>query len=99
MDPRCNKINCMCTHTNGCVKGFIEIRYKDTKKVIRNSEEIIVETWYDGVKFCPTCDPIRAHIQDTSRTPEEMAERLRARSTFKQAENYEKEETSKTRTL
>jgi uncharacterized Zn finger protein (UPF0148 family) len=58
-----------------------------------------IETWYDGVQFCPTCDPERAHIQATSTSSEEMAERLRNRSQFKVAENYDNQEASKTRTL
>lgn len=99
MDPRCIKPNCQCTHSNGCIKGYIFVRYKDVKTVTRNNKKETIEKWYEGVRFCPTCDPVRAHIQDSSRTSEEMAERLRNRSSLKHAENYEKEETSKTRTL
>jgi hypothetical protein len=95
----CGRINCICTHTNGCVKGFIDTRYVDKKELIRKGEKIVVETWYDGVLFCPTCDPERAYIQNTSRTSEEMTQRLRERSSFKQEETYKNNESSKTRTL
>ena len=96
---RCKNVNCQCTHTDGCERGFIWVRYKETKVVRQNDEEKTIEIWRDGVKFCPVCDPIRAHIQDTSRSPEEMAERLRARSSLKHAENYEKQDEAKTKVL
>lgn len=99
MDPKCNKPNCQCTHTDGCVKGYIEVRYKTTDTVIRNGVKNTIEKWYDGVRFCPVCDPIRAHIQDTSRSSEEMADRLRALSPTKRAENYEKDNEARTHTL
>lgn len=95
----CGRINCVCTHTEGCVKGFIHTRYVDRKELIRNGEKKVVETWYDGVLFCPTCDPERAHIQNTSRSSEEMTQRLRERSSLKSSDYYDKEEASKTRTL
>lgn len=99
MDNRCVKSTCFCTHTDGCEKGFIWVRYKHTEKRVRHGEEILIETWYDGVRFCPVCDPERAHIQETSKSSEEMAERLHARSPRKSAENYDKEEATRTRTL
>jgi len=99
MDRKCNRISCQCTHTNGCVKGFLQVRYVDRKKIMRDGVLTEIETWYDGVQFCPTCDPERAHIQATSTSSEEMAERLRNRSQFKVAENYDNQEASKTRTL
>ena len=95
----CGKLSCICTHDNGCEKGFIWTRYPDRKEVIRNGEKKVVETWYEGVLFCPTCDPERAYIQKTSRTSEEMAQRLTERSKYKQEETYKNNETSKTRTL
>lgn len=95
----CGRINCVCTHTDGCVKGFIYTRYVDRKELIKNGEKKVVETWYDGVLFCPTCDPERAHIQNTSRSSEEMTQRLRERSSLKSSDYYDKEEASKTRTL
>lgn len=99
MDTKCHRVNCLCTHTDGCVKGYIETRYKVVEKRIRNNEPITIEKWYDGVKFCPVCDPVRAHIQETSRSSEEMADRLRALSPNKRAENYEKENEARTHTL
>ena len=99
MGLKCNRLNCYCTHTDGCEKGFIYVRYADKKIIIRDGVQTEIEVWYDGVRFCPICDPERAHIQSTSTSSEEMAERLRSRSQFKYSENYEKQETSKTRTL
>ena len=99
MDSKCNKINCICTHTDGCEKGFIFIRYCDKKIIMQNSVQTTVETWYDGVRFCPICDPERAHIQTTSTTSEEMQQRLRNRSSLKSSDNYDKEEATRTRTL
>ena len=96
---RCNKTNCICTHTNDCERGYIFVRYKHTEKRVREGNEILIETWYDGVRFCPTCDPERAHIQNTSTTNEEFAERLRNRSILKSSDNYDKEEATRTRTL
>lgn len=95
----CGRINCRCTHTEGCEKGFISVRYLDRTEKIRNNEKVIIETWYDGVYFCNVCDPERAHIQQTSTSSEEMAHRLRERSKYKHAENYEQQEVAKTRTL
>jgi uncharacterized Zn finger protein (UPF0148 family) len=89
----------MCTHTDGCEKGFISVRYKHTEKRMREGKQILIETWYDGVRFCPVCDPERAHIQSTSTSSEELAERLRNRSSFKSSDNYDKEEATRTRTL
>jgi uncharacterized Zn finger protein (UPF0148 family) len=99
MDTRCNKLNCFCTHTDGCEKGFIWVRYKHTEKRMREGKQILIETWYDGVRFCPICDPERAHIQDTSTSSEELAERLRNRSSLRSSDNYDREEATRTRTL
>ena len=82
-----------------CENGFIQIRYKDSVKKMYKGEEIVVETWYDGTRFCPVCDPKRAHIQNTSTTSEELGQRLRELSHYKSAENYDKQEASKTRIL
>jgi hypothetical protein len=95
----CGKMNCRCTHTDGCVKGFIEKDYVIKKFFDTPTGQRVVETKYEGVVFCSTCDPERAHIQNTSRSSEEMTERLRARSHSKSSENYQREESSKTRTL
>lgn len=66
---------------------------------MRHGEQILIETWYDGVRFCPICDPERAHIQDTSTSSEELAERLRNRSSLRSSDNYDREEATRTRTL
>ena len=96
---KCERINCICTHTEGCDRGFIFTRYKDVKELNVNGEKKTIETWYDGVLFCPTCYPERAFIQRTSATSEEMQHRLRERSHLKATENYEKSEERKTNVL
>ena len=98
-ENHCRRINCRCTHTEGCERGYIFVRYLDTKVVIRKGVETKIETWYDGVQFCSVCDPERAHIQRTSASSEEMQQRLRERSSYKNTENYEKQEAGKTRSL
>ena len=95
----CGKVNCICTHKDGCVKGFIHTRYADKRYINTPDGQKVVETWYDGVLFCPTCDPERAHIQKTSRSSEELNQRLQERSSLKSNDHYDKEEASKTRTL
>lgn len=95
----CRRPNCRCTHTDGCERGFISVIYVDEKVRYVNGEKKTVRTQYDGVEFCEVCDPERAYIQKTSKSSEELAERLRARSSYKSAENYERTEASKTRTL
>jgi len=95
----CGRTNCICTHNNGCEKGFIWTRYADKKYIQTKEGQKVVETWYEGVLFCPTCDPERAYIQKTSRSSEEMTQRLRERSSLKSSDYYDKEEASKTRTL
>ena len=99
MDNHCLRNACPCKHEE-CVKGFIETSYVSTKEIKTREGEIkTIETEYEGVLFCPTCDPERASIQRTSASPEEFRERLTNRSHFKATENFQKEEASKTRTL
>ena len=99
MANACSKPECRCEHTK-CDFGWIYGTFvtEDIKNT-RNGEKIVVKTEYEGVKFCPTCDPERAHIQETSATRDEMARRLNERSTHKRAEIYEKQEAEKTRIL
>jgi len=99
MDNHCMRNTCKCKHED-CVKGFIFTRYVSTKETRTKEGEIkTVETEYDGVLFCPTCDPERASIQRTSASPEEMRERLSNRSQYKTVDNFKKEEASKTQIL
>lgn len=99
MDTHCMRNACPCKHVD-CVKGYIHTTYVSTKETRTKEGEVkTIETEYEGVLFCPTCDPERASIQRTSASPEEMRERLSNRSQFKAKENFEKEEASKTRTL
>ena len=83
-----------------CVNGFISLEYKSvTTKKTREGNVINIENVYDGVAFCPTCEPERAQIQQSSKSNEEYWQRLRTRSQYKVAENYDLNEASKTRTL
>ncbi len=95
MTLHCGRTACRCTHTEGCEKGFIHVRYVSRKWIKTKTGNKEIEKWYDGVVFCKVCDPERAHIQETSRSTEELTERLRARSNNK-SNTYEE---SKTRTL
>lgn len=99
MANACNKPECRCEHID-CDYGwiyatFVTVEEKNTRK----DGKIVVQTEYEGVKFCPQCDPQRAHIQDTSSSAEELQRRLSERTPIKRAEIYEKQEASKTRIL
>ena len=95
----CKREGCKCEHIE-CDNGYIFTTYVTKKEnKARNGEIIVVEMEYEGVLFCPQCDPQRAHIQSTSSSSEEMARRLNERSPIKRAEIYEKQEASKTRIL
>jgi hypothetical protein len=99
MDTHCMRNACPCKHEE-CVKGYIYTTYVSAKEIKTREGEIkTIETEYEGVLFCPTCDPERAHIQRTSASSQEMRERLANRSPINAKENFEKEEASKTRTL
>jgi len=99
MDTHCMRNACPCKHVE-CVKGFIHTTYVSTKETRTKEGEIkTIEIEYEGVLFCPTCDPERASIQRTSASSQEMRERLANRSQLKATENFQKEEASKTRTL
>jgi guanylate kinase len=95
----CKREGCKCSHTD-CDNGYVFTTYvTKTERKARNGDKIVVESEYEGVLFCPDCDPERAHIQSTSSSSEEMARRLNERSPIKRAEIYEKQEASKTRIL
>ena len=99
MANACNKPNCQCQHTN-CDFGYIYVTYvTEDERNGRNGKKYVVKNEYEGVKFCPQCDPDRAHIQETSSSREEMQRRLKERSSANKAEIYEKQEASKTRIL
>lgn len=99
MANACKSPECRCEHID-CDFGWIYTTYvtEDERKG-RNGEIYVVKNEYEGVKFCPQCDPQRAHIQDTSSSAEEMQRRLKERSSTNKAEIYEKQEASKTRIL
>jgi hypothetical protein len=96
----CGKTGCFCTHTEPCEYGFIWVEYyEDKKTVTKDGNTKVVAERFEGVKFCPTCDPERSGIQNSSRNPTELGERLRARSKVSKFKTYEEEERSKTRAL
>ena len=94
----CHRSNCQCAHTS-CNAGWVSesfiIQEEKRFKGVTNT----VTKEYDGVRPCPICDPERAQIFATSKTPEELALKLRQRSQFKIIENYDNQDASKTRTL
>ncbi len=96
--PKCWKSACACNHRE-CDMGWIFFRYKVVEEKRANGVSRMVETEYDGTRPCPTCDPERAQIFDSSKSPEELAQRLRERSDFKVIENYDKADERRTRTL
>ena len=96
--PKCWRDVCACSHET-CEYGWLNFRYKVIEEKRANGVSKMIETEYDGSSPCPTCDPERAQIFESSKTPEELAQRLRQRSQFKIVENYDISEASKTRTL
>ena len=96
----CNRENCLCEHIDPCAAGWVTFRYK-VDKTYRDREGVshTTEVWYDGARPCPTCDPERAHIFETSATQKELHERLKARSTLNRTAQQENYEASRTRTL
>jgi guanylate kinase len=95
----CKREGCLCEHID-CDNGYIFTTYVTKKEnTARNGDKIVVELEYEGVLFCPQCDPQRAHIQSTSSSGEELQRRLSERTPIKRAEIYEKQEASKTRIL
>ena len=97
-ENHCQQSNCECAHTE-CIRGWIDFRYKDVQKRRFKGEDIIVERWYDGTRFCPVCHPERAEIQATANSSAEMTQQLKGLSPKSRLENYEKQEASKTRIL
>lgn len=95
----CNRENCLCEHKD-CSVGWVEFRYKKIDEYKgRDGTVSIKETWYDAVRPCPTCDPERAHIFETSKSEKELQERLKERSAFLKTANQTDYEASRTRTL
>ena len=96
----CHRANCLCKHEEPCAAGWVTFRYKKVEERIgRDGIRFTNETWYDGARPCPTCDPERAHIFDTSATQAELQERLKARSNLNRTAQQENYEASRTRTL
>ena len=88
LEYHCGNTGCICTHTEGCSKGWIEGKYLDENNVERV-----------GVSPCPMCDPDRYEIFLTSKTRHELFEQLRNRGKHQRSQAYQQDEQSKTRTL
>lgn len=88
LENHCGNTGCICTHTEGCSKGWILGKHLDENNVL-----------YEGVSPCPICDPDRYEIFLTSKNRHELFERLRARGTHTRRKAYEEDERSRTRTL
>jgi guanylate kinase len=96
----CNRPNCLCEHNDPCAAGWII--YTDKKEVQkkgRDGDVFTVVEEYDVARPCPTCDPERAHIFDTSASKAELQERLKQRSTLNKVAQQDNYEASRTRTL
>lgn len=98
MSIPCNRPNCLCSH-NECDNGWIFFRYKNIEKRTFKGETIEIENEYDGVTPCEGCDPERAQIFKTAKSPEDRDSRLRARSSLLNSQNSDNYEASRTRTL
>lgn len=88
LEDHCGVSGCICTHTQGCSKGWILGKYLDENNVVS-----------EGVSPCPICDPDRYEIFLTTKSRLELGEKLRARGTHTKRKVYEENENSKTRTL
>lgn len=96
----CGKPSCICTHTDGCDKGWINVQYwVDSSGNICSEFDNIDKTQHEGAVPCENCDYEKWHIWKSSTTSEEYHERLRARGTHTRIKAYEIEESSKTHTL
>lgn len=99
-ENHCDRVDCMCTHTHGCIKGWIWLEYYDEREIkVNDGAYEVHRVKYDGVRPCPTCDPVRAELAETCKTSWEYHEKLRSRSTYTKQKAYEDEERSGTRTL
>ena len=95
---KCWRNNCICSH-EVCERGWVEVRFKVVQEKRFKNEIKFIESEYDGVKPCETCDPERAQLFASSTSSAELTTKLQQRSQFKVAENYDIAEASKTRTL
>jgi guanylate kinase len=96
----CNRANCLCEHLDPCAAGWIIYTQKEEiQKKGRDGTVFTVVNEYDVARPCPTCDPERAHIFDTSATKAELQERLKQRSTLNKVSQQDVYEASRTRTL
>ena len=100
LEKHCGSSGCICTHTDGCDKGWILGKFNDEKIVKLSSgvKSTVTET-FEGVSPCPMCDPDRYEIFMTSKSRQELFERLRKRGTHQRVKAYDDDEKSKTRTL
>ena len=100
LENHCGVTGCICTHTQGCERGWIYGKYNEDKVVkLPNGVHSTVTETFEGVSPCPICDPDCYEIFLTSKSRLELFERLRKRGTHQRAKAYNEEENSKTRTL
>lgn len=97
---KCQNDQCRCTHQKPCEAGWIwekGINYVHGKT--KDGQATIKESPFEGVRPCPTCDPDRDWIFNTSKSRDELMRRLQERSSHKQNQAYERGESERTRTL
>lgn len=100
LDNHCGVAGCRCSHTHGCVKGWVWGNFID-KKIVHKKDgahEVVTQE-YDSVSPCANCDPDRAEIFHSAKSRWELQEALRNRSKSTRSQHYQDEERSKTRTL
>lgn len=96
----CGQTNCDCTHTQGCEFGWIYGTETDRKVAkTRDGETIVTEQKYEVVSPCQNCRPELYNIFATSRSRQELQERLRSRSNHNRLKTFEESEERKTKTL
>lgn len=96
----CGITKCECTHTQGCEFGWIYGTETDRKVAkSRDGQTIVTEQKYEVVSPCPNCRPELYNIFATSRSRQELQERLRSRSVHTRLKDYEQTEEGRTRTL
>jgi len=99
LDRHCRKSGCMCTHDEPCYAGWINFKYVEEVKKIRNGIPSVTLLDREAARPCMICDPDRYQIWFSSKSSDEYHERLQSRSSANKSKAYEKDERDKTRTL
>lgn len=88
IEYHCGNAGCICTHTQGCERGWIWGKHLDEHGVI-----------YEGVSPCAICDPDRYELFLHAKNRYELMEKLRSRGKHQRSQAYNESEQSKTKVL